>query len=149
MGGQDKDFVTDIKALRERARWHIKEGAITETYAGNVETACKVLNEALATEIVCVLRYKRHYFMAKAFSGVRRGVSGARGGRTEGRPHCGAHRPTRWRSEFLPEGLLSEPFEYVEGTTLLEMITEDRWRAYRHRQLSGDSRLFCDSDTTT
>src|SRR3984885_11751478 len=64
-GSQDKAFVTDINALRERARRHIKEGAVTEGYAGNVETACKVLNEALATEIVCVLRYKRHYFMAK------------------------------------------------------------------------------------
>ena len=71
MGGQDKDFVTDIKALRERARRHIKEGAITETYAGNVETACKVLNEALATEIVCVLRYKRHYFMPRACASPR------------------------------------------------------------------------------
>src|SRR5262245_12511600 len=61
----DKAFVTDIQALRERARRHIKEGAVTETYGGNVETACKVLNEALATELVCVLRYKRHFFMAK------------------------------------------------------------------------------------
>ena len=43
---QDKAFVTDVKTLRERARRHIKEGAVTETYAGNVETACKVLNEA-------------------------------------------------------------------------------------------------------
>ena len=63
--GRDKAFVTDIKALRERARRHIKEGAVTETYAGNVETACKVLNEALATEFVRVPRYKRHYYMAK------------------------------------------------------------------------------------
>ena len=62
---QDKPFLTDVKALRERARQHIREGAVTEFYGGNTETACKVLNEALATELVCVLRYKRHYFMAK------------------------------------------------------------------------------------
>src|ERR1044072_5602404 len=60
----DKPFLTDIKTLRERARRHIEQGAITEGYTGDRETAIKLLNEALATEIVCVLRYKRHYFMA-------------------------------------------------------------------------------------
>ena len=60
-----KPFFTDVKALRERARQHMIDGAVTKSYAGNTDVACKVLNEALATEIVCVLRYKRHYFMAK------------------------------------------------------------------------------------
>src|SRR5207237_1815379 len=60
----DKPFMTDIKARRERARQHIERGAITEGYKADRETVIKVLNEALATEIVCVLRYKRHYFMA-------------------------------------------------------------------------------------
>jgi bacterioferritin len=60
----DKPFLTDIKTLRERARRHIEQGAITEGYTADRETVIKVLNEALATEIVCVLRYKRHYFMA-------------------------------------------------------------------------------------
>ena len=60
-----KPFLTDVKTLRKRARQHIEEGAVTATYAGDTKTAIKVLNDALATEIVCVLRYKRHYFMAK------------------------------------------------------------------------------------
>src|SRR5499433_4601551 len=59
-----KPFLTDIKTLRERARKHIEQGAVTEGYTADRETAIKLLNEALATEIVCVLRYKRHYFMA-------------------------------------------------------------------------------------
>src|SRR3954467_5473710 len=61
----DKPFLTDVTELRRRARKHIEEGAVTEGYRANKETVIKVLNEALATEIVCVLRYKRHYFMAQ------------------------------------------------------------------------------------
>src|ERR1044072_3616792 len=60
----DKPFLTDIKTLRERASKHIEQGAITEGYSADRETVVKLLNEALATEIVCVLRYRRHYFMA-------------------------------------------------------------------------------------
>jgi bacterioferritin len=58
-------FLTDVKTLRKRARQHIEEGAVTSSYGGDTVIAVKVLNDALATEIVCVLRYKRHYFMAK------------------------------------------------------------------------------------
>src|SRR5258707_9818209 len=61
---KQQPFVTDIKALRERARRHIEQGAITSGYQADRETVIKICNEALATEIVCVLRYKRHYFMA-------------------------------------------------------------------------------------
>ncbi len=61
----DKPFLSDVTELRRRARQHIEEGAVTENYRGNKETIIKMLNEALATEIVCVLRYKRHYFMAQ------------------------------------------------------------------------------------
>ncbi len=60
-----KPFLTDVKTLRKRARQHIEEGAVTASYGGDTAIAIKVLNDALATEIVCVLRYKRHYFMAK------------------------------------------------------------------------------------
>src|SRR3954471_20239355 len=61
----DKPFLTDVTELRARARKHIEEGAVTEGYRGDKETVIKLLNEALATELVCVLRYKRHYFMAQ------------------------------------------------------------------------------------
>ena len=60
----NKPFLTDIKTLRKRARQHIEQGAVTPGYKGNRETVIKLLNEALATEIVCILRYKRHYFVA-------------------------------------------------------------------------------------
>lgn len=59
------NFLTDIKTLRDRARQHIEAGSVTEGYKGDRATILKLLNEALATELVCVLRYKRHYFMAK------------------------------------------------------------------------------------
>ena len=63
-----KPFLTDIKTLRARARKHIEKGAVTEGYSADRATVVKLLNEALATEIVCVLRYKRHYFMASGIN---------------------------------------------------------------------------------
>ena len=59
------EFLSDVSELRRRAREHIENGAVTSRYGLDVEAAAKVLNEALATELVCVLRYKFHYFMAK------------------------------------------------------------------------------------
>ncbi len=58
------DFLSDVEELRRRARQHIQEGAVTAGYGADRDRVISVLNEALATEIVCVLRYKRHYFMA-------------------------------------------------------------------------------------
>src|SRR5437763_11936047 len=58
-------FLSDIQTLRKRAREHIAQGAVTPGYHADRSVVLKVLNEALATEIICVLRYKRHYFMAK------------------------------------------------------------------------------------
>ena len=65
--GQDS-FSMNVKAIRERARQHIEEGAKTPGYKAKVETVRKLLNEALATELVCVLRYKRHYFTASGIN---------------------------------------------------------------------------------
>ena len=66
-------FLSDVKTLRERARQHIEQGAVTPGYGADAQAVCKVLNDALATEIVCVLRYKRHYYMAQGIhsEGVR------------------------------------------------------------------------------
>jgi len=58
-------FLTDVKEIRRRARQQIMEGAVTSDYRGDRETVVRVLNQALATEIVCVLGYKRHHYMAK------------------------------------------------------------------------------------
>src|SRR5262245_22624879 len=60
----EKPFLTDVKTLRERDRRHIEHGAVTAGYVADRDTVVRLLNEALATEIVCVLRYRRHHFMA-------------------------------------------------------------------------------------
>lgn len=60
----EKPFLTDIKTLRDRARKHIEDGAVTPGYQADREVVVNLLNAALATELVCILRYKRHYFMA-------------------------------------------------------------------------------------
>jgi len=125
----DGPFLTDVKTLRERARKHIEDGAVTEGYKVNRETAVKILNEALATEIVCVLRYRRHYFMA---SGIH-----AEGVAAEFLQHSNeeqAHADEiaarivqlNGAPDLNPQGLLSKSHaEYVEGTTLTDMIKED------------------------
>ena len=58
------EFLTDIKEIRRRARRHLEQGPITAGYRADREKVIGILNEVLATEIVCVLRYKRHYYMA-------------------------------------------------------------------------------------
>src|SRR6185295_8721573 len=60
-----KPALTDVATLRRQARKHIEEGAVTAGYTADRETVLKLLNDALATEIVCVLRYRRHHFMAR------------------------------------------------------------------------------------
>ena len=125
----DKPFLTDIQTLRERARKHIENGAVTAGYTADRETAVKLLNEALATEIVCVLRYKRHYFMA---SGIHaEGVAAEfleHANDEQGHADQIAQRIVQLQGEpnFNPEGLLMRSHaEYVEGTTLTDMIRED------------------------
>ena len=122
-------FLTDVKTLRQRARQHIEEGAVTAGYGGSTEIAIKLLNEALATEIVCVLRYKRHYFMAK---GIHAGPVAE-----EFLEHAGEeqqHADTiserivqlGGAPNLSPDGLSSRSHaEYVEGTDLIDMIRED------------------------
>lgn len=65
---QNKPQLTDVKTLREQARRHIEEGAVTENYAANREKVIELLNEALATELVCVLRYRHDHFVARGFA---------------------------------------------------------------------------------
>src|SRR5215472_17151592 len=59
-----RPFLSDVQELRDRARRHIEHGAVTENYRADRPTVIRLLNEALATELVCVLRYRRHYYMA-------------------------------------------------------------------------------------
>lgn len=124
-----KPFLTDIKTLRERARQHIEQGAVTEGYTADRETAVKILNEALATEIVCVLRYRRHYFMASGINAESVAAEFLQHSNEEqGHADQIAARIVQLNGEpdLNPQGLLTKSHaEYVEGDTLLDMIKED------------------------
>src|SRR6202158_1634290 len=129
MATPDKPFLSDVTKLRRRARKHIEEGAVTEGYQADRETVIKLLNEALATEIVCVLRYKRHYFMAQ---GIHSDPIAAEflqhANEEQGHADQIAGRIVQLGGSpnFSPDGLLMRSHsEYVEGHTLVEMIKED------------------------
>jgi bacterioferritin len=125
----DKPFLTDIKTLRDRARTHIENGAVTEGYSADRETVIKLLNEALATEIVCVLRYRRHHFMATGINAESVAAEFLQHANEEqGHADEIAQRIVQLKGEpnFNPEGLLTRSHaEYVEGSSLIEMIKED------------------------
>ena len=125
----DQPFLTDIKTLRERARQHIENGAVTQGYTADRETVVKLLNEALATEIVCTLRYRRHYFMASGINAESVAAEFLQHANEEqGHADQIAQRIVQLQGEpnFNPEGLLMRSHaEYVEGTNLIDMIKED------------------------
>jgi bacterioferritin len=121
--------LSDINTLRQRAREHIEDGAVTAGYAADRENVIETLNEALATELVCVLRYKRHYFMA---AGIHAAPVAAEflAHATEEMAHADllAKRIIELGGEpnFSPDGLAARSHaEYVEGDSLASMITED------------------------
>jgi len=125
----DKPFLSDIQELRRRARVHIEQGAVTQGYQGDRDTIVKILNEALATEIVCVLRYKRHYFMAEGIHAepvkqeflqhaneeqVHADQIAARIAQLGGKP------------DLNPDSLTARSHaEYKEGNSLVDMVKED------------------------
>lgn len=124
-----KPFVTDIENIRKRAREHIDKGAITAGYSADRETVIKLLNEALATEIVCVLRYKYHYYMAKGIHAKSVAAEFLEHANEE-QIHADriAERITQLDGtpNFSPEGLASRSHaDYVEGDDLVDMIKED------------------------
>lgn len=129
MESREKPFLSDVSELRRRARQHIEEGAVTGGYRADRETVIKILNEALATEIVCVLRYKRHYFMAQGINAEPIAAEFLQHANEEqGHADQLAARIVQLGGDpnFSPEGLLTRSHsEYVEGTTLLDMIRED------------------------
>ena len=123
------EFLTDVKTLRQRARQHIENGAVTEGYKANRETVVKILNEALATEIVCVLRYKRHYYMA---TGIHAQAVAAEFLQHANEEQAHADQISarivqlQGAPNLNPEGLLTRSHsEYVEGETLVDMIKEN------------------------
>lgn len=127
--GNRGEFVSDIEAIRRRARQHIECGAVTENYQADRETVIRVLNEALATELVCVLRYKRHYFMATGIHAQAVAEEFAEHAKEE-QEHADkiAERITQLDGapDFNPEVLAKRSHsQYVEGTSLVDMIRED------------------------
>ena len=123
------EFLSDVEELRRRARQHIEDGAVTPGYTADRDTVIKILNEALATEIVCVLRYKRHYFMAQGIH-AQAVADEFLEHATEEQGHADriAERITQigGAPDFSPQGLATRSHsEYVEGDTLVDMIRED------------------------
>jgi bacterioferritin len=125
----DGPFLLDIKEIRKRAREHIEQGAVTPEYKSNRTEVVRILNEALATEIVCVLRYKRHQYMAAGINAIPVAAEFAQHAAEEqGHADMIAARITQLDGEpnFNPEGLLTRAHsEYKEGKTLVDMIQED------------------------
>jgi bacterioferritin len=122
-------FLSDIKEIRRRAREHIENGAVTNVYGADRETVIRLLNEALATEIVCVLRYKRHYFMAQGLASNSVAAEFLEHANDE-QQHADliAERITQLDGEpnFNPDGLLTRSHaEYKEGKDLVDMLRED------------------------
>src|SRR3954465_13911924 len=121
--------LSDIETLRRRAREHIAQGAVTPGYHADREVVVKLLNEALATEIICTLRYKRHYFMAKGIHAESVAAEFAEHA-SEEQAHADqiAERIVQLggQPDFSPEGLATRSHaEYVEGKDLKDMIRED------------------------
>ena len=124
-----RSFLTDIQEIRRRARQHMQDGAVTDSYKGDRKDVLRVLNEALATEIVCVLRYKRHHYMAKGIHSQAVAEEFLEHAAEEqGHADQIAERITQLDGEpnFNPDGLLTRSHsEYVEGETLVEVIRQD------------------------
>jgi bacterioferritin len=124
-----KNRLTEVQALRKRARQHIDGGAVTSGYGADREMVLKLLNESLATEIVCVLRYRRHHFMAKGIES--KSIADeflVHSNEEQGHADQLAERIVQLGGEpdFSPQGLAERSHaEYVEGATLAGMIKED------------------------
>jgi bacterioferritin len=128
-GEQAYPFLSEIAQIRRRARQHIADGAVSVNYAAHRDVVLRLLNEALATELVCVLRYRGHYFMATG--GVAEAIKAEflRHSQEEqqhaerlaerivqlgGAPNCN------------PQGMLDRSHsEYQEGEPLADMVEED------------------------
>jgi bacterioferritin len=122
-------FLTDIEALRERARQHIDDGAVTTSYDADREIVLKLLNDSLATEIICVLRYRRHHFMAKGLD-AKSVADEFLVHANEEQAHADqiAARIVQLGGEpdFSPDSLTGRSHaEYIEGESLVDMIRED------------------------
>ncbi len=126
---KSKMVLTDVATLRTQARKHIEQGAVTAGYSADREEVLRLLNQALATEIVCVLRYRRHHFMARGIDA--KGVAEeflAHSNEEQQHADQLAARIVQLGGEpdFSPDSLSARSHaEYVAGSSLAEMIRED------------------------
>src|SRR5207244_7916544 len=122
-------FLTDIKELQRRAREHVEKGAVTPAYRGDVETAVRLLNEALATEIVCTLRYRRHHYMAAGIhyqAVADEFMEHAQQEQEHADRIAERSRQLGGAPDFNPAGLLTRSHaQYAEGSSLIDLIKED------------------------
>jgi bacterioferritin len=150
----DKPFLTDIEELRRRAREDMNRGAVTSSYGLDLSQAIDVLNKVLASEIVCVLRYKRHYYMATGINAEPVAQEFLQHANDE-QLHADqvAMRITQLGGEpnFDPEGLLTRSVaEYKPGDSLIDMIKEDLLAERVVIMWYGEIvRWFGDKDSTT
>ena len=146
-------FVSDVEEIRRRARQHMDRGAVTEGYRADRETVIRLLNEALATEIVCVLRYKYHYFMAGGINSQSVKQEFLEHANEE-QQHADmiAERITQLdgKPNYDPEGLATRSHsEYREGVSLVEMIREDLVAERIAIESYGDMIRFLANDDPT
>jgi bacterioferritin len=147
-------FLSDVQELRRRARENMMKGPVTSDYRGDVQQAVDVLNQALATEIVCVLRYKRHYYMSRGI--YKDAVADEflqHANDEQGHADQIADRITQLGGEpnFNPDGMSTRSHsEYKEGENMVDMIKEnlvaERVAIESYREMI---RFFGDSDPTT
>ena len=152
--GSKGSFVTDITAIRKRAREKLERGAITDNYGGDVDTAIALLNEAVATEIVCVLRYKYHAVAAAGIASESVKEEFAQHAKEE-------EQHLDWLAERInqlggkpnmnPDGVTTRAAsQYAEGENLVDMIREnlvaERIAIEHYRDLI---RFFAEKDPTT
>ena len=151
---QAQPFLSDIRDLRERARHHLRDGAVTQSYGGDVQRTIEILQTVLATEIVCVLRYTMHAVAAEGISSDSVKQEFAEHAKEE-QDHmmAVAERINQLggKPNFSPEGLATRSAsQYAEGDNLLDMIREnliaERIAVEHYRELI---RYFADKDPTT
>lgn len=154
MTSNDKPFLTDIEELRRRAREDMNRGAVTSAYGLDINQAIEILNKVLASEIVCVLRYKRHFYMATGINAEPVAQEFLQHANDE-QLHADqvAMRITQLGGapNFDPEGLLTRSVaEYKPGDSLVDMIKEDLLAERVVIMWYGEIvRWFGDNDSTT
>ena len=129
MSSTELNNFTDTQTLRRHAREHLEQGAVTASYTADRDTVLRLLNEALATELVCVLRYRRHHFMARGI--VSKNIA------DEFMQHANEELANAdqlsarivqlgGEQDLAPDGLTSRSHaEYVQGSSLADMIAEN------------------------